>query len=136
MERTVIRYSFEFQKYEEKKSKFWEKSICCIANPVHVNYRSFMILMTADKFLNMKVLRWGICTAGKISQDFSNAICDLKNHKIQAIASRSLEKAQELAGKVGVETTYASYESLAADPNIGSYNATATPGIKSMHGIG
>lgn len=82
----------------------------------------------------MKVLRWGICTAGKISQDFSNAICDLKNHKIQAIASRSLEKAQELAGKVGVETTYASYESLAADPNVGSYNAT--PGIKSMHGMG
>ncbi|XP_030843848.1 trans-1,2-dihydrobenzene-1,2-diol dehydrogenase isoform X2 [Strongylocentrotus purpuratus] len=66
----------------------------------------------------MKVLRWGICTAGKISQDFSNAICDLKNHKIQAIASRSLEKAQELAGKVGAETTYASYESLAADPNV------------------
>ncbi|XP_041452909.1 trans-1,2-dihydrobenzene-1,2-diol dehydrogenase-like [Lytechinus variegatus] len=80
----------------------------------------------------MGKLRWGICTAGKIAQDFSNAICDLKDHAIQAIASRSLERAEELAEKVGAKSSYGSYDSLAADPNvdivyIGSVNIAHIP---------
>ena len=64
-------------------------------------------------------LGWGICSAGKISQDFSKAVCTLQNHKIHAVAARSKKDAQRLADQVGAETAYEGYDSLAADPNVG-----------------
>ncbi|XP_054627215.1 trans-1,2-dihydrobenzene-1,2-diol dehydrogenase-like [Dunckerocampus dactyliophorus] len=64
--------------------------------------------------------RWGLCGAGKISHDFSVALKTLlaEHHQIRAIASRSLERAQEFAGKHGVLKAYGSYEELAKDPNV------------------
>ena len=67
----------------------------------------------------MSEFRWGICCAGKISGDFSKAVSTLGNHKIQAIAARSKQAAQNLAEKVGAETVYEGYEALAADPKVG-----------------
>ncbi|XP_058036618.1 trans-1,2-dihydrobenzene-1,2-diol dehydrogenase [Ahaetulla prasina] len=64
-------------------------------------------------------LCWGICSAGKISHDFIVALKTLPaDHKIVAIASSSLERAQEYARQHGICRAYGSYEELAQDPEV------------------
>ncbi|XP_037553492.1 trans-1,2-dihydrobenzene-1,2-diol dehydrogenase [Nematolebias whitei] len=64
--------------------------------------------------------RWGICSAGKISHDFTVALKTLpaEDHQVVAVAARKLEDAQEFANKHGIPRSYGSYEELATDPNI------------------
>ncbi|XP_075907697.1 trans-1,2-dihydrobenzene-1,2-diol dehydrogenase-like [Nelusetta ayraudi] len=65
--------------------------------------------------------RWGLCGAGKISHDFSVAMKTLppRDHQIVAIASRSLERAEDFAKRHGIPRAYGGgYEVLAKDPNI------------------
>ncbi|KAM9826712.1 trans-1,2-dihydrobenzene-1,2-diol dehydrogenase-like isoform 1-T1 [Syngnathus typhle] len=64
--------------------------------------------------------RWGLCGAGKISHDFSVALRTLppQDHQIIAVASRSLERAQDFAKRHGILEAYGSYEELANGPNI------------------
>ncbi|KAJ8247940.1 hypothetical protein GJAV_G00252330 [Gymnothorax javanicus] len=64
--------------------------------------------------------RWGICGAGKISHDFAVAMKTLSagNHKIDAVASRTLKNAEEFAEKHGIPKAYGSYEEMAKDPEI------------------
>uniref|UniRef100_A0A8C7X7Z4 Trans-1,2-dihydrobenzene-1,2-diol dehydrogenase n=1 Tax=Oryzias sinensis TaxID=183150 RepID=A0A8C7X7Z4_9TELE len=64
--------------------------------------------------------RWGICSAGKISQDFAVALKTLPaaDHQIVAVAARKLEDAQEFATKRGASRAYGSYEELARDPDV------------------
>uniref|UniRef100_A0A8C5RWU7 Trans-1,2-dihydrobenzene-1,2-diol dehydrogenase n=1 Tax=Laticauda laticaudata TaxID=8630 RepID=A0A8C5RWU7_LATLA len=64
-------------------------------------------------------LCWGICSAGKISHDFIVALKTLPaDHKIVAIASSKLERAQEYARLHGICRAYGSYEELAKDPEV------------------
>ncbi|XP_044303655.1 trans-1,2-dihydrobenzene-1,2-diol dehydrogenase-like [Varanus komodoensis] len=65
-------------------------------------------------------LRWGICSAGKISHDFLVALktLPLADHKVVAIASRDVKRAQEYAKKHGICRAYGSYEELAHDPDV------------------
>ncbi len=65
-------------------------------------------------------LRWGICSAGKISHDFIVGIKAIpgSSHQIAAVAARSLESAAKLATTHSIPTAYGSYDELAADPNI------------------
>ncbi|KAM4593945.1 trans-1,2-dihydrobenzene-1,2-diol dehydrogenase-like [Odontesthes bonariensis] len=64
--------------------------------------------------------RWGICSAGKISHDFSVALKTLpaEDHQVVAVAARKLEDAQEFAKKHSISRAYGSYEELARDPDI------------------
>ncbi|XP_004067347.1 trans-1,2-dihydrobenzene-1,2-diol dehydrogenase [Oryzias latipes] len=64
--------------------------------------------------------RWGICSAGKISQDFAVALKTLPSadHQIVAVAARKLDDAQEFATKHGASRAYGSYEELARDPDV------------------
>uniref|UniRef100_A0A3Q3KT83 Trans-1,2-dihydrobenzene-1,2-diol dehydrogenase n=1 Tax=Mastacembelus armatus TaxID=205130 RepID=A0A3Q3KT83_9TELE len=64
--------------------------------------------------------RWGLCSAGKISHDFTVALKTLppEDHQVVAVAARNLEDAQEFASKHGISRAYGSYEELARDPNI------------------
>ncbi|XP_062287184.1 trans-1,2-dihydrobenzene-1,2-diol dehydrogenase-like isoform X2 [Scomber scombrus] len=64
--------------------------------------------------------RWGICSAGKISHDFSVALRTLtpEDHEIVAVAARDLQHAQEFANKHNIPRAYGSYEELAQDPDI------------------
>ncbi|XP_017279074.1 trans-1,2-dihydrobenzene-1,2-diol dehydrogenase [Kryptolebias marmoratus] len=64
--------------------------------------------------------RWGVCSAGKISNDFSVALKTLpaEDHQVVAVAARRLEDAQEFANKHSIHQAYGSYEELARDPNI------------------
>ncbi|CDQ67067.1 trans-1,2-dihydrobenzene-1,2-diol dehydrogenase [Oncorhynchus mykiss] len=64
--------------------------------------------------------RWGICSAGKISHDFSVALRTLPHddHQIVAVAARNLHHAQEFAKKHNIPRVYGSYEELAKDSDI------------------
>uniref|UniRef100_A0A8D0B969 Trans-1,2-dihydrobenzene-1,2-diol dehydrogenase n=1 Tax=Salvator merianae TaxID=96440 RepID=A0A8D0B969_SALMN len=65
-------------------------------------------------------LRWGICSAGKISHDFLVALKTLpaEDHKAVAIASRDLKRSQKYAKQHCIPRAYGSYEELAKDPDI------------------
>uniref|UniRef100_A0A673XLV3 Trans-1,2-dihydrobenzene-1,2-diol dehydrogenase n=1 Tax=Salmo trutta TaxID=8032 RepID=A0A673XLV3_SALTR len=66
--------------------------------------------------------RWGICSAGKISHDFTVALktLPLRDHQvlIVAVAAQKLQDAQEFAKKHSIRQAYGSYEELARDPEI------------------
>ena len=67
----------------------------------------------------MAALRWGICSAGKISHDFLVGLEALpEEHKAVAVAARSKESAAKLAAVHNISQCYGSYEELAADPNV------------------
>ncbi|CAM4584483.1 hypothetical protein PO909_031782 [Leuciscus waleckii] len=65
-------------------------------------------------------IRWGICSAGKISHDFTVALKTLppEQHQVVAVGARDLTHAQEFAQKHGIPRAYGSYEELAKDPEI------------------
>lgn len=68
----------------------------------------------------MAATRWGICSAGKISHDFTVALKSLpaEHHQVVAVAARKLEDAQEFAKKHSIPRALGSYEELARDPDI------------------
>ena len=77
------------------------------------------------------ILRWGIVSAGLISQDFCTALKSLNSdkHVIQAVAARRLDDAQKFAQKNSIPAFYDSYDKLFEDKNvniayIGSVNHT------------
>lgn len=66
-------------------------------------------------------LRWGIASAGKISNDFCAALSALpgEQHQVVAVAARSEASAKDFAGKFNIPRHYGGYERLAADPDVG-----------------
>lgn len=69
----------------------------------------------------MAPLRWGIASAGRISNDFCAALSTLpsEDHKIVAVAARSEESAKKFAETFQIPKFYAGYEKLAQDDEIG-----------------
>ena len=65
-------------------------------------------------------LRWGICSAGRISHDFVVGLKTLPetSHKVVAVAARSLDSAQSFAATHSIPRSYGSYDELAADPEV------------------
>lgn len=65
-------------------------------------------------------LKWGIAAAGKISQDFANAVNILNDddHQLVAVAARDLGRAEKFAQKFGITKAYGSYLELAQDSNV------------------
>ena len=75
--------------------------------------------------------KWGVFSTGKICHDFVNAMASLPpdEHKLIAVAARSLESAKSFAGTHSIPKAYGSYEELAKDTDvqvvyIGSINPT------------
>lgn len=64
--------------------------------------------------------RWGICSAGKISNDFVVALQTLpaQDHQAVAVAARDLNRAKEFAQSHNIPKAYGTYEELAKDPDI------------------
>ncbi|KAG0725934.1 Trans-1,2-dihydrobenzene-1,2-diol dehydrogenase [Chionoecetes opilio] len=63
--------------------------------------------------------RWGIVSSGLISSDFVSALKALPDeHRVVAVAARSLQSAKEFAARHGIEKSYDSYSKLATDPDI------------------
>lgn len=65
-----------------------------------------------------KKYNWGIIGLGKIAHKFAADLLLVSNANLYAVASRSVEKAQQFAVTYGAEKAYGSYEALANDPNI------------------
>ena len=64
-------------------------------------------------------LNWGVLGAAKIAREkVIPAMMNSSEYQVYGIASRSLEKAKEAAGKLGIPKTYGSYEEMIADPKI------------------
>lgn len=66
-------------------------------------------------------LRWGIVSAGRISHDFACALSTLPvtDHKVIAVAARSLESAKKFAELHDIPQAYEGYEALAKNSDIG-----------------
>ena len=60
----------------------------------------------------------GIIGAGWIAEKMAEALAPLEDYCVHAIASRSLEKAEEFAGRWNIEKAYGSYEEMVADDEI------------------
>ena len=63
-------------------------------------------------------LRWGILAPGGIAHSFATALRAASGQQLQAVASRSPERAQAFADEFGVSTAHGSYADLVADPEV------------------
>jgi predicted dehydrogenase len=66
----------------------------------------------------MNKLRWGIMATGGIANKFAQALTDLEDAEILSVASRTQENADAFGNRWNIPRRYASYESLAADPDV------------------
>ena len=66
----------------------------------------------------MQIVNIGIIGAGNIARTFAGAGDYVENAKITAVASRSLEKAQNFANEHNIEKAYGSYQEILDDKNI------------------
>ena len=89
--------------------------------------------------LEMAAIRWGICSAGKVSHDFLVGLKTLPetSHQVLAVAARSLDSAQSFASKHSIPRAYGSYEELAKDQEldviyIGTINPSHISCVKLM----
>ena len=80
-----------------------------------------MMQLTSSQAMATGIIRWGICSAGRISSDFTAALQLLPTteHKVVAVAARNLQQAKEFAEKFGIPKAYGSYEELSTDADIG-----------------
>lgn len=73
-------------------------------------------------------IQWGILAPGSIAHQFATGLQSVPDAKLLAVGSRSQEKADAFADKFSVPKRHASYEALAADPDIHAvYIATPHP---------
>ena len=61
----------------------------------------------------MKKLRFGIVGTGNIAHRFAEAIKNVENAELSAVASRTQENADKFADEFGIEHRFASYEEMA-----------------------
>ena len=68
-------------------------------------------------------LRWGICSAGKISHDFVVGLKALEStqHQVLAVAARSIDAAANFAEAHSIPYYYGSYAELAANTMVGGW---------------
>lgn len=60
----------------------------------------------------------GILGAGGIAHKMAETICRMEETRLYAVASRSLEKAEDFARQYQIPKPYGSYEEMAADPDV------------------
>ena len=76
----------------------------------------------------MRAVRWGILGTGAIARQFVEGLGALPEAEVLAVGSRSEASAERFAGERGIPRRYASYEDLAADPDLDVvYVATPHP---------
>lgn len=63
-------------------------------------------------------LRWGILSTGNIASQFARGLQALPDAELLAVGSRSQASADAFGDTFGVPRRYATYEALAADPDI------------------
>lgn len=83
-----------------------------------VNTKNYLIKIENSGGMIMKMIKWGIIGAGRISSSFAAALNSLGDAQIAAVASRNLERAREFANRYTINKAYGSYEDLVKDPEI------------------
>ena len=80
--------------------------------------------LICDMAMTRACLRWGICGAGKISHDFVVGVKTRPDneHRVEAVAARSVESASRFAETHDIERFYGSYEELAGDTKVCYYH--------------
>lgn len=76
----------------------------------------------------MDKIRWGILGSGDIANHFARALKSLPDAELAAVGSRAQHSAEAFAQKYDIPRMHASYEALAADPEVDViYIATPHP---------
>lgn len=76
----------------------------------------------------MEKIRWGILATGKIAGKFAAGMQTVEHAKLQAVGSRSEDKAKAFAQQYGIAKVHTTYEALANDPEVDIiYIATPHP---------
>lgn len=65
-----------------------------------------------------RTYRWAILGCGRIAEKFAADLSLLPHARLYAAGSRSLDKAQAFAARMGFEKAYGSYEAMVADPDV------------------
>jgi predicted dehydrogenase len=63
-------------------------------------------------------VRWGVMGPGKIAAQFADAVDQLDDGEIVAVASRSVERAAAFAGRFGIRSAYDDARALVEDPEV------------------
>jgi predicted dehydrogenase len=66
----------------------------------------------------MDLVRWGILSTGGIARQFARGLAYAPGAQLVAVGSRSQANAEAFGDEFGVPRRYASYEALAADPDL------------------
>ncbi len=66
----------------------------------------------------MKTIKWGIISTGSISGSFAQALAQLPDAELIAVASRNEPTAKEFAKTHSIPRAYGTYQELADDPEI------------------
>jgi len=69
--------------------------------------------MAADKSFN-----WGIIGPGKIAHGFAKDLALVKNAKLHAVASRSIDRARSFAEAYGAQHSFGDYQSIVECPDL------------------
>ena len=64
------------------------------------------------------MLRWGLLSTGVIAKNFAETARRMGGVELAAVASRSAQSAEAFGEAYGIAKRYASYEALAADPEV------------------
>lgn len=80
----------------------------------------------------MSKIRWGIAGPGVIAHKFAEAIGNVDEAELVAVASRSSARSEKFAAEFNIPNAFSSYEEMAASPLIDAvYVSTAHPFHKS-----
>ena len=88
---------------------------------VQKNHKTHLLLSSNWRRYQVetKKVRWGILSTASIAKrSVIPGIQESKRNEVVAVASRSLEKAQEFSNELGIPKAYGSYEALLDDPEI------------------
>ena len=76
----------------------------------------------------MSKIRWGIVGPGNIARKFAEAIVNVEDAELVAVASRSKETAEEFAQKYNIPNVFTGYEAMAESDIVDAvYIATPHP---------
>lgn len=68
--------------------------------------------------LDAPPLRWGVIGPGFIAASFASSLAVDGRQQVQAVGSRTMERAQAFATRFGAQSAYGSYEELVADDSV------------------
>src|SRR3954469_3431630 len=101
---------------------------CARGQPRRPGRQSAPVRLTASVWGVTEEIRWGIVGPGRIAEKVVADFAVVDGARAVAVASRSLQRAQDFAGRHGIERAHGSYAAIIADPDVDVlYIATPHP---------